>query len=400
MFSQVPQYPGDPIYSLFEAFQKDPREEKVSLSIGTYCDEDGKIPYMKAVQSAERIISDNFGARPYLPMEGMERFRSATQNLLFGKTHEAVISNRIATVQTVGATGALRLGADFLKQHLGCEQVRVSDFTWETHQDIFTAAGFNVLRYPYYDRVTGGVDFAALLDAVNNMQAGSVLVLHACAHNPTGADLSNDQWLVLIDSMLRKGVIPFLDLAYQGFSKGVVEDLFAVRALLDANASFLVANSYSKNFALYGERVGALSVVCQTATESDAVLGQLKSGVRKSYSSPPTHGARSVVEVLERQDLFLLWREELNTMRDRIALMRSELHSSLAKQVTSGEVDYLLTQSGMFSFTGLNERQIRELRDRFGVYLVGNGRICIAGLTMKKVGYVAEAMANVMKRVI
>lgn len=396
MFSKVPHYPGDPIYTLVEAFQKDARQDKVSLSIGVYCNETGKVPYMQAVQSAERLIAENFGARPYLPMEGMERLRFVTQRLLFGDKSEALQSARIATVQTVGASGALRLGADFLNYHLACKKVWVSDFTWEAHQDIFQASGYEVSRYPYYDAKTGGVDFDALRVTVEKMDAKDVIILHACAHNPTGADLSREQWVELVATMVRKGVIPFLDLAYQGFAKGLEDDAFAVRALLSANAEFLIANSFSKNFALYGERVGALSVVCQTASEAEAVLGQLKSGARKSYSSPSTHGARVVVEVLENQALTQIWRSELEIMRKRVIAMRTQLHAALETKVGSGSVDYLVKQSGMFSFTGLSTRQIDALRNEFGVYLVGTGRICIAGLTDNNVSYVADAMAHVM----
>ncbi|WP_322005157.1 amino acid aminotransferase [Paraburkholderia tropica] len=399
MFSSVPFYRGDPIYSLFEEYEKDPRKHKVSLSIGVYCDEDGRVPYMHAVKAAEDEIAVTFGARPYLPMEGMPAFRTAAQHLLFGATHEAVKGGRIATIQSVGATGAVRVGAEFLRVNLNSDTAWISDFTWETHLDIFEASGYKVSRYPYYDARTGGVDFDAFYNCLGALPAGSVVVLHACAHNPTGAELSNDEWTKVAKLMVQRGLIPFLDMAYQGFSKSLEEDAFAIRALTDAGASFLVANSFSKNFALYGERMGALSVVCPDAAQAENVLGQLKAAARRTYSSPPTHGARIIEKVLTTPALNASWQSELESMRQRIMMMRHALHDALALKIGAERVNYLLVQSGMFSFTGLAPVQIDMLRNEFGVYLVNTGRICLAGLTSKNVEYVANAMAHVIEHV-
>ncbi|GAB3629134.1 aromatic amino acid aminotransferase [Pandoraea terrae] len=397
MFSNVPFYRGDPIYSLFEEYEKDPRKNKVSLSIGVYCDEDGKVPYMRAVKAAEDEITLNLGARPYLPMEGMQSFRTAAQRLLFGEAHEAVKSGRIATIQSVGATGAVRVGAEFLRVNLNSNSVWISDFTWETHLDIFQACGYKVSRYPYYDAGTGGVDFGAFHAFLDGLPEGSVVVLHACAHNPTGAELSNDEWTKVAELMVRRRLIAFLDMAYQGFSKSLEDDAFAIRALSDAGASFLVANSFSKNFALYGERVGALSVVCPDATQAENVLGQLKATARRTYSSPPTHGARIIEKVLTTPTLNAAWHAELDAMRARIQAMRHALHDALSSKVGAERVNYLLVQSGMFSFTGLTPAQIDVLREEFGVYLVSTGRICLAGLTTSNVEYVANAMAHAIE---
>ncbi|VVN69524.1 aromatic amino acid transaminase [Pseudomonas fluorescens] len=397
MFSNVAYYHGDPIYSLFEEFVKDPRADKVSLSVGMYYDEDGNIPYMKAVQMAEHEISQDFGPRPYLSMEGMQAFRDASQALIFGDNHNNRAGDRVVTVQSVGATGAVRVGADFLKHNLDCKNVWISDFTWETHDDIFKASGYQVHRYPYYDARTGGVNFDALIDCLEKLPARSVVVLHACAHNPTGAELSNAQWDTLSTLMAKRGLIPFLDMAYQGFSKSLEDDAYALRSLLDAGASFLVANSFSKNFSLYGERVGNLSIVCPNAAQAKNVLGQLKAVARRTYSSPPTHGARIIEKVLTTPALRTTWEHELDSMRARIQSMRIGLYERLAAKVGHDNVAYLPVQSGMFSFTGLNSQQIKFLRDEKGIYLVGSGRICLAGLTTSNLDYVAESMALAME---
>ncbi|KPU59475.1 aminotransferase class I and II family protein [Pseudomonas fluorescens] len=396
MFSNVAYYHGDPIYSLFEEFVKDPRAEKVSLSVGVYCNEDGSTPYMKAVQLAEHEISQDFGARPYLPMEGMHSFRVAAQALVLGDSRNNSAGERVVTIQSVGATGAVRVGADFLKHNLNCDNVWISDFTWETHDDIFKASGYQVNRYPYYDARTGGVNFNALVDCLEKLPAQSVVVLHACAHNPTGAELSNSEWDTLSALMARKGLIPLLDMAYQGFSKSLEKDAYALRSLFDAGASFLVANSFSKNFSLYGERVGNLSIVCPNAAQARNVLGQLKAVARRTYSSPPTHGARIIEKVLTTPALRTAWEHELDSMRARIQSMRTGLYERLVPKVGHDNVAYLPVQSGMFSFTGLNAEQIKWLRDEKAIYLVGSGRICLAGLTPTNLDYVAESMALAM----
>ncbi|MGE8067103.1 aromatic amino acid transaminase [Pseudomonas sp. NPDC089569] len=396
MFSNVKPYAGDPIYTLFENFQKDVRQNKVSLSVGVYCDEDGNIPYMEAVRVAESRISQNFGSRSYLPMEGMGVYRSMVQGFLFGDGSEANQSERISTIQTVGATGALRIGADFLSHSLNCRDVWVSDYTWETHCDIFAAAGYRVHRYPFYDFATGGVKFDAMYGLLSSLSKDSVVVLHASAHNPTGAELSEGQWRELSKLAKEKGLIFFLDMAYQGFSKSVEEDAIAIRTLIDFEVGFLLANSFSKNFSMYGERVGSLSVVCPNSLQAEKVTGQLKATVRQSYSSPPTHGARVISSILGDGVLKELWLTELDSMKNRIQSMRYSLYERLLPYADPDQIKYLLRQSGMFSFTGLSTQQIDWLKNERGIYLVGSGRICIAGLTTKNIDYVAESLGHIL----
>jgi aromatic-amino-acid transaminase len=398
LFSHVPPYAGDPILTLMETFQADTRADKVSLSIGVYFDNEGRLPVLPSVRDAESALARQIGARPYLPMEGLAGYRSAVQKLLFGAEHAAVTGGRIATVQTLGGSGALRIGAEFLHRYYPDSGVWVSDPTWENHVAIFQGAGLKVATYPYYDAASGGLRFDAMLAQIAELPTHSVVLLHACCHNPTGVDLSAEQWQALIPVLRARSLIPFVDIAYQGFGDGLVEDAFALRALADAGITCLVANSFSKNFSMYGERCGGLSVVCGDKTTADAVLGQLKATVRASYSTPPTHGARVIERVLQDPALFAQWSAETAEMRQRIRAMREQLHGSL-NTIFQGRrnFDYLLTQRGMFSYTGLSEAQVNRLREEHGVYLVRSGRLCISGLTTHNVGYVARAMAAVLE---
>lgn len=397
MFQHVPPYPGDPILSLMEDFQADPRPEKVSLSIGIYFDDDGKLPVMSAVRQAEAALLQNIGPRSYLPMEGLAAYRLAVQKLVFGAGHEAVQSGRIATLQTLGGSGGLKVGGDFLKRYFPDSQVWVSDPTWENHHAMFEGAGFPVSTYPYYDPATGGLRFEEMLAAFQQLPRHSIVLLHASCHNPTGVDLSQDQWRELIPVIAGRELIPYVDMAYQGFGDGVDADAFPVRALADAGVRFFVANSFSKSFSLYGERCGGLSVVCADKAEAERVLGQLKSAVRANYSSPPTHGARLVAQVLDEPALRAEWEAELGAMRARIQDMRQRLHAALnARFGGARDFGYFLTQRGMFSYTGLSPQQVQRLREEHGVYLVRSGRMCIAGLSTRNVERVAEAMAAVL----
>ena len=396
MFQHVDAYAGDPILSLNENFQKDPRADKINLSIGIYFDDAGRLPVMSAVREAEASMLQSIGARPYQPMEGAANYRQAVQELLFGADHEAVKSGRIATIQTLGGSGGLKVGGDFLKRYFAQSEVWVSDPTWDNHRAMFEGAGFAVHTYPYYDPATGGLKFEQMLAAFQDMPEKSIVLLHACCHNPTGVDLTREQWAQLIPVIARRRLIPYLDIAYQGFGDGIQEDAFAVRALADAGASFFCANSFSKSFSIYGERCGGLSVVCPSKDEAELVLGQLKAAIRRNYSSPPTHGGQVVARVLQTPALHKAWAAELGGMRDRIKAMRQRLHAVLVAKLPGRNFDYFLTQRGMFSYTGLSPEHVDHLREKHGVYLVRSGRMCVAGLNQDNVEAVATAMAAVL----
>jgi aromatic-amino-acid transaminase len=396
MFAHIEAYGGDPILTLNENFQKDPRSDKINLSIGIYFDDAGRIPVMAAVAEAEKRLAAQTGPKPYLPMEGLAAFRSVVQTLLFGAEHSALAAKRVATIQSVGSSGGLKVGADFIKRWFPESGLWVSDPTWDNHRAVFEGAGLTVGTYPYYDVATGGLRFDAMLDALRQLPAKSVVLLHACCHNPTGVDLTPAQWAALIPVLRERGLIAFLDIAYQGFGDGIEADAFAVRALADAGLSFFVANSFSKSLSVYGERCGALSVVCPDAAQADLVLGQLKATVRRNYSSPPLYAGQLVAMVLGSPDLRQLWADELDGMRSRIQQMRERLHAVLSAKVPGRDFSYFLTQRGMFSYTGLNPAQVDRLREELGVYLVRSGRICVAGLNSGNVERTAEAMAQVL----
>jgi aromatic-amino-acid transaminase len=396
MFSHIEPFAGDPILSLNEDFQKDPRPDKINLSIGIYFDDAGRIPVLESVKRAEAQVVAAGGAKPYLPIEGAANFRTAVQALLFGAGHEALKGNRVATIQSVGSSGGLKVGADFIARWFPGSGVWVSDPTWDNHRSMFEGAGITVQTYPYYDAATGGVRFADMLATLRILPARSVVLLHACCHNPTGADLTRAQWDGLIPVLRQRNLIAYLDLAYQGFGDSIDEDAYAVRALAAAGLPFFVANSFSKSMSVYGERCGALSVVCPDAAQAALVLGQLKFTVRRNYSSPPIHGGQIVARVLTDPALRALWEGELAAMRERILAMRKKLHGVIGAKVPARNFDYFLTQRGMFSYTGLSPTQVDRLREEFAVYLVRSGRICLAGLNSGNVEATAVAMAAVM----
>ena len=396
MFEHIPPFAGDPILSLNEDFQKDPRPHKINLSIGIYFDDAGRIPVMDSVRRAEAMVVAKGGPKPYLPIEGAANFRSAVQHLLFGAEHEAVTSGRVATIQSVGSSGGLKVGADFLARYFPGSQVWVSDPTWDNHRSMFEGAGLTVNTYPYYDPATGGLAFDAMLATLRTLPPKSIVLLHACCHNPTGVDLTRAQWEALIPVLRERGSIPYLDLAYQGFGDGIDADAFAVRALTQAGISFFIANSFSKSMSVYGERCGALSVVCPNAHEAALVLGPMKFTVRRNYSSPPIHGGQIVATVLTDPGLRRAWEVELGAMRERILAMRRQLHGVLAAKVPGRDFGYFLTQRGMFSYTGLSTAQVDTLREVHGVYMVRSGRICVAGLNSGNVEPTAVAMAAVL----
>ncbi len=396
MFKHIAPYAGDPILTLNESFGRDPRAHKINLSIGIYFDDAGRLPVMAAVREAETAMLQNIAARPYQPMEGAANYRAAAQHLLFGAQHEAVTSGRIATVQTIGGSGALKVGGDFLQRFFPASQVWVSDPTWDNHRAMFEGAGFAVQTYPYYDAATGGLKFSEMLAAFGALPEQSIVLLHACCHNPTGVDLSAAQWAELIPVIRARRLIPYVDIAYQGFGDGIDEDACALRALADAGITFFCASSFSKSFSLYGERCGALSVVCPDAAQAELVLGQLRATVRKNYSSPPTHGGQIVARVLQTPALRAQWAAELGAMRQRIHTMRSRLHAVLSAKLPGRNVDHFLTQRGMFSYTGLTPAQADRLREAHAVYVLRSGRMCVAGLNSSNVEATAVAMAAVL----
>ncbi len=397
MFQNVDAYAGDPILSLMERFKEDPRSDKVNLSIGLYYNEDGIIPQLNAVAEAEaRINAQPHGASLYLPMEGLGSYRHTIAPLLFGAGHPVLADGRLATIQTLGGSGALKVGADFLKTYFPNSRVWVSDPTWENHIAIFNGAGFEVSTYPWFDDETKGVRFESLLHKLATLPAGDIVLLHPCCHNPTGSDLTNAQWDAVVEVLKSRKLIPFLDIAYQGFGAGMEQDAYAIRAVASAGLPALVSNSFSKIFSLYGERVGGLSVVCDDAETAGRVLGQLKATVRRIYSSPPAFGAQVVSTVLNDDGLRANWLAEVEMMRTRILDMRQALVAVLKQAMPGHNFDYLLQQRGMFSYTGLSAAQVDRLREEFGIYLIASGRMCVAGLNSRNVQQVARAFAAVM----
>ena len=396
MFEHVQPYAGDPIFALVDAFNADPRPAKVNLSIGIYFDEQGRLPVLPSVMQAEARILAAAGAKGYLPMEGDATCRTEVAKLLLGADHPAIAEGRVATIQTVGSSGGLKVGADFLKTWLPDAEVWVSDPTWDNHRSMFEGSGFVVNTYPYHDAATGGLRFDAMLATLRAIPTRSIVLLHACCHNPTGVDLSPAQWDALIPVLRERELLAYLDLAYQGFGDGIDADAYAVRALASAGLTFFIANSFSKSMSVYGERCGALSAVCATAAEAALVLGQLRFTVRRIYSSPGIHAAKIVAHVLGDADLRTLWEAELAAMRERIAAMRHALHDRLAALVPGHDFGYLLSQRGMFSYTGLGAAQVDALRAQHAVYLLRSGRICVAGLNTGNVARTASAIAAVL----
>jgi len=393
LFSTVEMAPRDPILGLNEQFNADPNPAKVNLGVGVYYDENGKLPLLKCVAAAEAQMAEAPKPRGYLPIDGIAAYDKAVQGLVFGEA--AAASGRIATVQGLGGTGGLKLGADFLKRVSPTAQVLISDPSWENHRALFSNAGFAVGSYPYYDAARRGIAFDDLLATLKATAAGTIVVLHACCHNPTGYDLSPAQWTKVIDVVKARNLVPFLDMAYQGFGAGLAEDGAVVQQFLASGLDFFVSTSFSKSFSLYGERVGALSVVCQSKDEAARVLSQLKIVIRTNYSNPPTHGATVVATVLNTPALRAMWEEELAGMRQRIKAMRIALVAKLQAAGVKGDLSFITTQQGMFSYSGLNAQQMQRLRSEFGIYGVDSGRICVAALNQNNLDAVAKAIAAV-----
>ena len=399
MFQHIPPYAGDPILSLMEQFNADPRSEKVNLSIGLYYNEDSIVPQLDTIIEAQkRIAPKNDKTKLYLPMEGFKPYRDAIQTLLLGANSPAMQQGRAVTIQTLGGSGALKVGADFLKTYFPNSEVWVSQPTWDNHIAIFNGAGIKSNYYPYFDAKTRGVDFEGMLSTLKTLPEQSIVLLHPCCHNPTGADLNPAQWDQVIAVLKERILIPFLDIAYQGFGDGMEQDAYAIRALDQSGLNFIVSNSFSKIFSLYGERVGGLTFVCDDAQAAQCTFGQLKATVRRNYSSPPTTGAWLVDQVLNDADLNQQWQNEVKEMRERIIKMRSILKDELTKALPERDFSYLVNQKGMFSYTGLTGEQVDTLREEYAIYLVRSGRICVAGLNMNNIYKVAKAMAEVLAK--
>ncbi len=395
IFSAVEMAPRDPILGLNEAFNADSRTTKVNLGVGVYFDDNGKIPLLGAVRSAEKARLETLPARGYQPIEGPASYNQAVQNLLFGADSHLVREGCVITIEALGGTGALKIGADYLKRLLPSAKVCISDPSWENHRALFESAGFTVEAYPYYDADTRGVNFQAMKDYLARLPAGTILVLHACCHNPTGADLSEAQWKEVVSIIRTKGLVPFIDMAYQGFADGIEADAMALNLFAASGLQFFVSSSFSKSFSLYGERVGALSIVTAGKDESARVLSQVKRVVRTNYSNPPTHGGAIVAAVLANKELRRQWEEELAVMRERIRTMRTDLVAELQELGVKQDFSFVVRQRGMFSYTGLTADQVEQLKTRFGIYAVSTGRICLAALNRQNLGYVAKAIAEV-----
>ncbi|MDH1213485.1 aspartate/tyrosine/aromatic aminotransferase [Pseudomonas chengduensis] len=396
LFSAVEMAPRDPILGLNEAFNADTRTTKVNLGVGVYYNEEGRIPLLRAVAEAEKARIEAHAPRGYLPIEGIAAYDKAVQELLFGKGSALIEAGRVITSQALGGTGALKIGADFLKRLLPDATVAISDPSWENHRALFESAGFPVQNYRYYDPFSNGVNRGGMLEDLRNLPARSIVVLHACCHNPTGVDLQLEDWKAVLEVLREREHVPFLDIAYQGFGDGIEQDAEAVRLFAESGLEFFVSSSFSKSFSLYGERVGALSLVTSSREESARVLSQLKRVIRTNYSNPPTHGATVVASVLNSPELRAMWEAELGEMRDRIRSMRLAMVEQLAALGAKRDFGFVAEQRGMFSYSGLTVEQVERLKEEFGIYAVGTGRICVAALNKGNLDSVTRAIHAVL----
>jgi aromatic-amino-acid transaminase len=395
LFSAIEMAPRDPILGITEAFNADKNPAKINLGVGVYYDDNGKVPLLSCVSKAEAMLMEQPVARTYLPIEGLAAYDKAVQELVFGADSAVLQEKRAVTVQAIGGTGALKIGADFLKRFAPDAQVFISDPSWENHRALFESAGFVVNNYAYYDAATRGVNFAGMLADLKKMPRGSIVLLHACCHNPTGADLTGAQWSEVITAVVEGGLVPFLDMAYQGFGAGIAEDGAVVRRFAATGCPLLVSNSFSKSFSLYGERVGALSVVAASGDEAARLMSQLKRVVRTNYSNPPTHGGKVVATVLTTPALRQLWEDELAGMRVRIREMRDAFVKKLKEKAPQRDFEFVREQVGMFSYSGLTKAQVEALRAE-SIYAVDTGRICVAALNSRNIDIVIDAIAKVL----
>ncbi len=396
LFNAIEMAPRDPILGITEAYNADTNSRKVNLGVGVYTDDSGKVPLLECVKRAEAQMTAAAAPRSYLPIDGLAAYDKQVQALVFGADSDVVKQGRAITVQSLGGTGGLKIGADFLKRFNGGAEVWISDPSWENHRALFESAGFTVKTYPYYDPASHGVNFAGLLAALESAPAGTVIVLHACCHNPSGVDLDDNQWGQVIEVIGRRQLVPFLDLAYQGFSRSIEEDGAVVRRFAATGRPLMVSNSFSKSFSLYGERIGAFNLVAESKEEAQRILSQLKRVVRTNYSNPPTHGAQIVATVLGTPELRALWEQELGAMRDRIKAMRQSFVSKLKAKLPNHDFSFVAHQSGMFSFSGLTQAQVAQLKTEFSVYAVDSGRICVAALNTRNIDTVVDAIAHVL----
>jgi aromatic-amino-acid transaminase len=397
LFSSVELAPRDPILGLNEAFNADARPTKANLGIGVYTNDAGRIPLLRAVREAEKVLVEAGAPRGYLPIEGIAAYDTAVQKMLLGAASPIVAEGRAITAQALGGTGALKIGADFLKRLNPNAKVAISEPSWENHRALFEAAGFEVVNYPYYEAASHGVAFDAMIAALNTYEAGTIIVLHACCHNPTGVDLTVEQWKTVAEVVQARGLVPFLDLAYQGFADGIDADAAAVRMFVATDSNVFISSSFSKSFSLYGERVGALTITTTSKDEAARVLSQLKRVIRTNYSNPPTHGGSVVAAVLGSPQLRAMWEDELGEMRERIHTMRVSLVEKLKASGVQRDFGFVVKQRGMFSYSGLTGTQVERLKDEFGIYAIGTGRVCIAALNTKNIDAVAQAIATVLK---
>ena len=395
LFASVEMAPGDPILGLTESFIADPRTNKVNLGVGIYTDEQGRVPVLKAVQQVEQALARDTQPRGYLPIDGLPAYNKLSQQLLFGEGSPLLEAGRVATAQTIGGSGALRVAADLLRQVAGINaKIAISNPSWGNHHVVFRTAGFQLLDYRYYDDTTRGLDFAGMLEDLGKLEPGTVVLLHACCHNPTGVDLTPDQWAQVVELVKERGLLPFVDMAYQGFDQGIDADATAVRMFAESGVeAFVVASSYSKSFSLYGERVGVLSMIGADRDEAARLRSKIKQTIRANYSSPAAHGGQLVAGVLASGELRALWESELGEMRERIHAMRAGLVQKLAAH--GHEFGFIQRQAGMFSYSGLSKAQVDRLREEFAIYALGTGRICVAALNTQNLGYVADAIAKV-----
>ena len=396
LFTAVEMAPRDPILGLNEQFNADTNPNKVNLGVGVYYDENGKLPLLECVKAAEKQMMEAPKARGYLPIDGIAAYDTAVKSLVFGAESEPVKSGRVATIQALGGTGGLKVGADFLKKLNPKAKLLISDPSWENHRALFTQAGFTVETYPYYNAARRGIDFDGMLTALNLAPEGTVILLHACCHNPTGYDLTPAQWDQVIAAVKGRKLVPFLDMAYQGFGSGITEDGAVIGKFVAAGLDFFVSTSFSKSFSLYGERVGALSVLCHDKEEAGRVLSQLKIVIRANYSNPPTHGGQVVAMVLNSPELRALWEKELAAMRVRIKQMRATMVEKLKVAGVKQDMSFITQQVGMFSYSGLTKDQMVRLRNEFGVYGTDTGRMCVAALNNKNIDHVCQAIAKVL----
>lgn len=397
LLSTVELAPRDPILGVTEAFHADQNPKKVNLGVGVYVDDSGKVPLLQCVERAERELLERHAARNYLPIDGLAAYDREVKHLLFDANSPAVSGGRAVTVQALGGTGGLKVGADFLRRISPSAEIWISDPSWENHRAIFELAGFKVNVYPYYDPATHGLAFDAMIDALQRIPAGAIVVLHACCHNPTGVDPTEAQWTRIVEIVRGRGLVPFVDLAYQGFADGIPEDGMVVRRFVETPGPLFVSSSFSKSFSLYGERVGALSVVGDDSAETGRALSQLKRVIRANYSNPPMHGGQIVATVLAEAELRALWERELAGMRDRIKSMRAALVNGLHERLPEADFQFVLRQRGMFSYSGLSKAQVDRLRAEYSVYAIDTGRICVAALNSRNVDYVADAIAAVVR---